>query len=93
MKAKIRNASELKHYVQNNASHESYFFTRDTMRFFGDTMKNYGIRQPREIKCHDGTTCNAYELTRRRPVRHGLKDSAFFCAETFNRVHPETSKV
>lgn len=42
-KFQIRTASELKAAVDATGSH---FFTRDTMRFFGDTMANYGVRQP-----------------------------------------------
>ena len=85
--AKIKTASDLKHYV-NKADHEPFFFDRGTMRFFGDTMRNYGIRQPCEIETHGGERIRAFELFRRRSVRHGLKDSAFFCAETFRRVFP-----
>jgi hypothetical protein len=85
--AHIKTASDLKHCV-NNAGHESFFFDRGTMRFFGDTMRNYGVRQPSEIVTHGGERIKAYELFRRRSVHYGLKDSAFFCAETFRRVFP-----
>lgn len=84
---KIATASDLKYAVEN-AGHEPYFFTRCSMKFFGDTMKNYGIRQPREIVTGSGETVRAYELVRRRPVKHGLQTSAWFHAETFARVFP-----
>jgi hypothetical protein len=83
---KIKTASDLK-YAVVQANEEPYFFTRSTMKFFGDRMSNYGVRQPREVKTHGGTV-KAYELFRRRPVKYGLKDSAFFNSETFNRVFP-----
>lgn len=76
-------ASELKYRVES-AGHESHFFTRQTMKFFGDTMRNYGARGPGTIQTYSGTA-TVYELYRRRPVKHGLRDSAFFDAETFER--------
>lgn len=84
---KIRNASDLKHAVEQ-AGTASHFFTRDTMRHWGDRMSNYGLRQPRPVTLHDGRTVNAYELTRKRPVKGGLRSSAWFDAETFKRVFP-----
>ena len=36
------NASELKYRHESNHP-DSYFFTRKTMSFFGDTMKNFGV--------------------------------------------------
>ena len=87
---KIKTASDLKAAVES-AGHESHFFTRSTMKFFGDTMKNYGVRQPRTVATNAGDDVPAYELTRRRAVRHGMKDSAFFHADTFRRVFPATA--
>lgn len=83
----IKTASELKAHVEA-AGHDSHFFTRDTMRFFGDTMRNYGVRGPVEIKTPSGDTVLAYELYRRRPVKHNNSSSAFFNATTFARVFP-----
>lgn len=84
---KITTASDLKFAVETSG-HEPHFFTRGTMKFFGDRMANYGIRQPREIVTQSGDTVRAYELVRRRPVKHGLQSSAWFHAETFARVFP-----
>lgn len=39
--------SELKANVEIRGS---YFFTRKSMKFFGDTMKNYGVRDGGEIE-------------------------------------------
>ena len=78
------NASELKYQVEQ-AGHESHFFDRKTMRFFGDTMHNYGVR-PATITTYAGETVEAWELCRRRPVKHGLKTSAYFDKRTFARV-------
>ncbi len=55
----------------------SYFFTSNTMKFFGDRMSNYGVRSAGEN----------WELYRRKPVKHGLQESAYFNKETFERVH------
>ena len=66
--------SELKQNVEA-AGHEPYFFVYKTMKFFGDSMKNYGVRSARDC----------WELWRKRPV-HGLTSSAYFDKQTFERV-------
>lgn len=91
----IKTASDLKYAVEN-AGHESFFFDRKSMSFFGDTMKNYGVRKA-TIKTYyndagdyvgeDGAEREVYELYRRKAVKHGLKESAYFDATTFKRVH------
>ena len=72
-------AAELKHNVEQGR--DRFFFTRDTMKFFGDTMGNYGVRgslTPHMIE--------VWELYRKRPVKHGLTASAYFDKTTYNRV-------
>lgn len=59
---------------------DSHFFDRKTMKFFGDTMKNYGVRK---AELNDVTV---WELYRKRPVKHGLKSSAFFRTTDFKQV-------
>lgn len=76
-------ASELKYRVEQTGSH---FFDRATMRHFGDTMRNYGVRGPLTVTQYDATERTVYELYRRRPVKHGLQKSAYFDAETFKQV-------
>ena len=71
----IKTASDLKCHVEQFGN-ERYFFTRETMRFFGDTMRNYGVRD----------NGDSWELYRRKPVKHGLKESAYFDKATFRRV-------
>lgn len=78
--------SDLKYHVEL-AGHEPHFFTRATMRFFGDTMHNYGVRA-RTITTNMNETRAVWELYRKRPVKHGLRSSAYFDAETFARVFP-----
>ncbi len=63
-----------------------YYFSRATMKFFGDTMANYGVRRAK-IMDMDGQKREVYELYRRRPVKHGLNKSAYFDVDTFKRVH------
>ena len=65
--------SELKYQTRET---EPYFFTHKTMGFFGDTMRNYGVR----------SAGDNWELYRRRPVKHGLQSSAYFDKVTFKRV-------
>ena len=86
--AKIKTASDLKYAVERSG-HEPHFFTRSTMKFFGDRMSNYGLRQPREIETLGGDKVRAYELTRRRAVKCNLSTSAWFDANTFARVFPK----
>jgi len=90
-------ASELKHRVEQ-AGHESHFFDRETMRYFGDRMSNYGVRAAQVFTLYDangnyvgkqGVTVDAWELYRRRPVKHGLGTSSYFSATTFREVFPE----
>ena len=87
--------SELKAEVQA-AGHESHFFDRSSMRFFGDTMRNYGVRSA-VVRSHydadgnytsaEGVEIEVWELYRKRPVKHGMRDSAYFDKQTFKRVH------
>jgi hypothetical protein len=70
---KIKNASDLKLYhelffKQLNPKAEPYYFSRNSMKFFGDTMSNY------KIKLAD----NFIELHRKKPVKHGLNNIAYF---------------
>lgn len=87
------NASELKYQIESHGN-APYFFSRDTMRFFGDTMRNYGVRQTEIVTSYDnqgnyvegGITVKVWELYRRHAVKHGLKSSAYFDMVTFRRV-------
>jgi len=66
------------------------------MKFFGDTMHNYGVRDGGIIPYHWDDTGNNYsetprmievwELYRKHPVKHGLDSSAYFDKKTFKRV-------
>lgn len=67
--------SDLKYHVTNTGS---YFFESKTMKFFGDTMANYGLRS---------YNANTWELYRKNPVKHNLKDSAYFDKTTYERVY------
>jgi hypothetical protein len=89
-KMKIKTASDLKWAVEQSGN-EPHFFTRSTMKFFGDTMRNYGVRGPLNIETYSGAV-SAFELYRRRPVKCGLDSSAYFDAATFNRVFAKGGK-
>jgi hypothetical protein len=77
------NKTELKYEVEKTNPH---FFTSKTMKFFGDTMKNYGVRSA-VIDTYSATGVNCWELYRIHAVKHGLQDSAYFTKDTFHRVH------
>jgi hypothetical protein len=68
-------SSELKELHEYH-NPESFYFDRKTMRFFGDTMKNYGVRR---------ISANTVELYRKKPVKHGLQNSAFFNTVTYKK--------
>lgn len=88
-------ASELKYQVEQSGTNP-YFFTRSTMKFFGDTMSNYGVRST-EIKAtiidSDTEVINVWELHRKQPVKHGLQSSTFFNKTTFKREYSIKVKV
>lgn len=73
--------TELKYRVEVTGSN---FFDRKTMKFFGDTMANYGIRET-TINTWTDIKLPVFELYRRHSVKHGLKESAYFDAQTFER--------
>jgi hypothetical protein len=87
--------SELKYAVEQ-AGHDSHFFDRDTLKFFGDTMKNYGVRaatvrsdyNPQGEYVKGGAEFKAWELYRKRATSKGCTESAYFAADTFRRVFP-----
>lgn len=77
-------ASDLKNRVSGTGS---FFFTRDTMKFFGDTMANYNVRsKPVTIVTASGVTHECWALYRRRAVKYGMKDDAYFDVVTFERI-------
>lgn len=81
--------SQLKYQVEKSGNCQ-YFFDRESMKFFGDTMSNYGVRsKPVELIDCLGNKYQAWELYRKRAVKHGLNISTFFDIETFKRVHPK----
>ena len=90
--------SELKYQVEQ-AQNEPHFFTRSTMKFFGDSMRNYGVRVGMVTSNYntngeyvpEGVTVKVWELYRKNPVKHGLHDSAYFDQNTFKRIHPARS--
>jgi hypothetical protein len=77
-------ASELKYEVETRQT-EPHFFTRSTMKFFGDRMSNYGVRSA-VITTYTDEKVEVWELYRRHAVKHGFQASAYFDKKTFNRV-------
>lgn len=66
-----------------------FFFESKTMKFFGDTMANYGVRaNPVTVANSRGVEHICWELYRRNPVKHGLRSSTFFDTTTFQRIMP-----
>jgi len=66
-------------YQRNNPA--GHFFDKDTMRFFGDTMSNFKVRDAGKVKTMTGNgieEAEAWELLRRRPVKGGLHGHCAF---------------
>lgn len=80
----IKTASQLKAQVEHH-NHNSKFFTRNNMKFAGDTMANYGVRSATMTNLQ-GEQVEVWELYRRKPVKYGLQKSAYFDKLTFFQV-------
>lgn len=48
---------------------KSHFFSYRTMRFFGDTLANFGVKK---------LCTNTYSVYRKKPVKHGLNSGYEF---------------
>ena len=96
--SQIKTASDLRAFVEDRGT-DSHFFDRKTMRFFGDTMRNYGVIKVTIRVSYDrdgnyvqgGQEIEAWELFRRRPVKHGVSKSAYFRADNFSQTYPIAS--
>lgn len=71
--------SELKYEYQRHNINGT-FFDRDSMKFFGDTMSNYGCRS----EVIDGVEC--WALWRKRPVKYGKQSTAYFAKTDFRII-------
>ena len=78
--------TELQEKTQKASPH---FFDTDTLKFFGDRLSNYGVCDGGLIETWTDKGVGCWELYRKQPVKHNLQTSAFFCKETFRRVHPK----
>ena len=84
---KIKTASDLKFAIEQ-ADTAPHYFTRLTMKFFGDTMRNYGVRKT-TINTYTENEVPVFELYRRHPVKHNNQDSAFFRIDNLERAFPK----
>ena len=79
-------ASELKYLTRETSP---YFLTRETMKFFGDTMRNYGVRSA-VIETRAGKNVDVWELYRKSSVKHGLSKSSYFNKDTYEQEFIES---
>ena len=79
--------------AHETAHPESLFFSRNNMKFAGDTMGNFAVSsEPVTFATYSGDVVTCWQLRRRRPVKHGLSGSHYFCCDTFRRiVRPESA--
>ena len=70
-----------------SAGNDRHFFELSTMRFFGDTMRNYKVSGPVDVR-HEptGEIVQCWELERKAPVKAGLIESAFFAIDDYRRI-------
>ena len=85
------NATELKRKVLEHKP-TSFFFSRDSMKCWGDTMKNYGVRKA-VINTREENDVPVWELYRKRPV--GVppcvtQQSAYFRQDNFVNIFPKS---
>jgi len=71
----IKTVGQLRDYISDTGSK---YFNYATMRFFGDTMRNYKFCFNAEL--------DAFVLIRRKPVKGGLSRNSYFDAETFKHL-------
>lgn len=58
---------------------ETDYFSRDMMRFFGDTMRNYGVRTVKKfLRSYDNEVYECWCLYRKMPVNGGYCSSTYF---------------
>lgn len=89
------NASELK-FKHELHSPESFYFSRDTMKFFGDTMSNFAVVKCAAIIDETGELVPVvYVLSRKKPTKKGApaKRMAVFHGETFRQMHEALTLV
>ena len=82
-------AAQLKAAIEAKGE-EPYFFSRQTMAFFGDRMSNYGVRSAR-IETYGDRMVDCWELYRKHPVKHGLIGSAYFDKKTLRQAFGPTT--
>ena len=81
-------ASELKYQYQAHGN--GHYFDRGSMKFFGDTMANYYVPSALvKITTYSGDIKECYQLERRRAVKMGRNDTAYFDTSTFDVVRGE----
>lgn len=81
--------SELKREVERRRE-EAYFFTRNNMKFAGDTMRNYGVRaKPVQVETYSQGIVECWELYRKRTTPKGFSDSAYFACDDFRCIFPK----
>lgn len=79
------NASELKYRIEC-ADPDTHFFDRKTMKFFGDTMANFGVCKT-TIDTYSQDNVEVWQLHRKHPTSKGATGSFYFNVETYKREY------
>lgn len=77
-------AADLKYYHEE-AFPNSLFFSRNNMKFAGDTMRNF--RVVNAYGMYDGERIELYCLQQRQPVKGVNKGCFYFRKRDFKRLH------
>jgi hypothetical protein len=83
------NASQLKALIESSRD-DSHFFSKENMRFSGDSMGNFGVAGPIPMTNpmdSKAPVILAWELYRRRANRKGLTGSTFWSVESTRQLH------
>ena len=83
----IKTASDLKAAVEASGN-EQYYFTRESMKFFGDWLGNYKVSTEVVKTPEVPNGLLVYKLSRMKPVKHNNQESAYFSTQNFRRIFP-----
>ena len=77
-------------YLYQKQDPQGHFFDRDTLRYFGDTMRNFGVVDGGTIKALINGRIEevaVWKLYRKKPVKNGLYGHCvFFRKDTYQIV-------
>jgi hypothetical protein len=83
---------ELTELVERVTERSPHFFSRETLKFFGDKMSNYRVGKPVTFVDTSGDSVTCWPLERRRAVKNGLHSTTYFDVKDFGRRYKPVDK-